>query len=73
MAPVLALQHAPLPGRASHAALSGGSARRGNKGAFIRFTGGDMAPAFTTYPASPHPNVRPMAYASFMGGMFGGM
>lgn len=46
-------------------------ARRGNKGAFIRFTGGDMAPNFTTYPASPHPPVRPMAYASFMGGMFG--
>ncbi len=50
----------------------GRRARRGNKGAFIRFSGGDMAPAFTTYPASPHPNVRPMAYASFMGGMFGG-
>jgi len=45
--------------------------RRGNKGAFIRFKGGDMAPNFTTYPASPHPPVRPMAYASFMGGMFG--
>ncbi|KAK9843424.1 hypothetical protein WJX81_001775 [Elliptochloris bilobata] len=45
----------------------------GNKGAFIRFKGADMAPNFTTYPASPHPNVRPMAYASsFMGGIFGG-
>ena len=45
---------------------------RGNKGAFIRFKGADMAPNFTTYPASPHPNVRPMAYASsFMGGMLG--
>lgn len=42
----------------------------GNKGAFIRFKGGDMTPQFTTFSASPHPNVRPMAYAA---GMLSGM
>ena len=32
-----------------------------------------MTPQFTTFSASPHPPVRPMAYAStFMGGMGGG-
>ena len=32
-----------------------------------------MTPQFTTFAASPHPPVRPMAYAStFMGGMGGG-
>ena len=35
----------------------------GNKGAFISFTGGDMAPKFTTFSQSPHPDVRPMQYA----------
>ena len=40
----------------------------GNKGAFIRFTTPDMTPQFTTFAASPHPDVRPMAYAA---GMFG--
>lgn len=42
----------------------------GNKGAFIRFEGEDMAPHFTQFDAAPHPNVKPMAYAA---GMFGGM
>lgn len=35
----------------------------GNKGAFIRFKGGDMKPKFTQFSAVPHPNVPPMAYA----------
>ncbi|KAK9806971.1 hypothetical protein WJX72_009035 [[Myrmecia] bisecta] len=43
----------------------------GNKGAFIRFNGGDMTPQFTTYTAVPHPDVKPMAYASAMGGIWG--
>jgi serine/threonine-protein phosphatase 5 len=44
----------------------------GNKGAFITFTGGDMAPAFTQFDAAPHPNVPPMKYAAgMMHGMFG--
>ena len=44
----------------------------GNKGAFIRFKGADMAPQFTTFSAVPHPPVRPMQYApSLFGGMFG--
>ena len=36
----------------------------GNKGALARFTGGDMAPRFTTFSAVPHPAVRPMQYAN---------
>lgn len=44
----------------------------GNKGAFIRFNGKDMVPKFTTYEAVPHPEIRPMAYASsFLGNLFG--
>ncbi|KAI8470533.1 MAG: phosphatase 5-like protein [Monoraphidium minutum] len=43
----------------------------GNKGAFARFNGSDMVPHFTTFGAVPHPDVKPMAYASsflnFMG------
>ncbi|XP_072031594.1 serine/threonine-protein phosphatase 5-like [Amphiura filiformis] len=35
----------------------------GNKGAFITM-GADLKPNFTSYAAVPHPNVRPMAYAS---------
>ena len=35
----------------------------GNRGAFIRI-GRDLEPKFTTFEASPHPPVRPMAYAS---------
>jgi len=35
----------------------------GNKGAFIHL-GRDLKPKFTTFDASPHPPVRPMAYAS---------
>ncbi len=38
----------------------------GNKGAFIRFHGDDMAPHFTTYNAVPHPPVRAMQYAAPM-------
>ncbi len=41
----------------------------GNKGAFIRFNGDDMVPHFTQFNAAPHPNVRPMQYASGMFGM----
>lgn len=36
----------------------------GNKGAFVRFNGTDMVPHFTTFEAVPHPDVKPMAYAS---------
>lgn len=36
----------------------------GNKGAFVRFNGDDMVPHFTTFEAVPHPNVKPMAFAS---------
>lgn len=44
----------------------------GNKGAFITFTGGDMSPQFTQFSAVPHPDVKPMAYASsMMGNMWG--
>ncbi|GAB4818900.1 hypothetical protein N2152v2_005946 [Parachlorella kessleri] len=42
----------------------------GNKGAFIKFGGADMAPQFTQFSAVPHPAVRPMKYAA---GMLGGM
>ncbi|KAF6250888.1 phosphatase 5-like protein [Scenedesmus sp. NREL 46B-D3] len=36
----------------------------GNKGAFVKFNGNDMVPHFTTFEAVPHPDVKPMAYAS---------
>jgi len=36
----------------------------GNKGAFIRLKGDQMVPKYTTYEAVPHPDIRPMAYAS---------
>ncbi|XP_037030544.1 serine/threonine-protein phosphatase 5 [Bradysia coprophila] len=36
----------------------------GNKGAFITLRGKDMKPEYTTYEAVPHPNVKPMEYAS---------
>lgn len=36
----------------------------GNKGAFVKFNGSDMVPHFTTFEAVPHPDVKPMAYAS---------
>ncbi|ESL10954.1 serine/threonine protein phosphatase type 5 [Trypanosoma rangeli SC58] len=39
----------------------------GNKGAFIRFTGGDMKPKFTTFKHVPHPGKPPMHYAMGMG------
>lgn len=38
----------------------------GNKGAFIRFSSEDMAPAFVQFEAVSHPNVPPMAYAGSM-------
>ncbi|KAL1191112.1 Serine/threonine-protein phosphatase 5 [Cardamine amara subsp. amara] len=36
----------------------------GNKGAFIRFEAPDMKPNIVTFSAVPHPDVKPMAYAS---------
>lgn len=41
----------------------------GNKGAFIHFDE-TCEPRFTQYEAVPHPNIRPMAYAAGMGGLF---
>lgn len=41
----------------------------GNKGAFIHFDE-SCEPKFTQYDAVPHPDVRPMAYAAGMGGLF---
>ena len=41
----------------------------GNKGAFIHF-GKDLEPKFTQFEAVPHPDVKPMAYAAGMGGLF---
>eukprot|EP00540_Astrosyne_radiata_P023103 CAMPEP_0116853144 /NCGR_PEP_ID=MMETSP0418-20121206/17731_1 /TAXON_ID=1158023 /ORGANISM="Astrosyne radiata, Strain 13vi08-1A" /LENGTH=242 /DNA_ID=CAMNT_0004485477 /DNA_START=179 /DNA_END=907 /DNA_ORIENTATION=+ len=41
----------------------------GNKGAFIHFQA-SLKPKFTQYVSVPHPNVRPMAYAAGMGGLF---
>ena len=43
----------------------------GNKGAFINLYAPDLKPEFTTYEAVPHPNVRPMAYASPLFSMLG--
>ncbi|KAK1256916.1 Serine/threonine-protein phosphatase 5 [Acorus gramineus] len=36
----------------------------GNKGAFIRFKAPELKPNITSFTAVPHPNVKPMAYAS---------
>jgi serine/threonine-protein phosphatase 5 len=41
----------------------------GNKGAFIHLDA-SMEPRFTKFEAVPHPNVKPMAYAAGMGGLF---
>ena len=41
----------------------------GNKGAFIHF-GPDLTPKFTQYEAVEHPNIKPMAYAAGMSGLF---
>jgi serine/threonine-protein phosphatase 5 len=41
----------------------------GNKGAFIRFTGGDMTPQFTTFTHVKHPGKKAMAYSRMMSGM----
>ena len=41
----------------------------GNKGAFITF-GSDMKPNFTQFSAVPHPDIKPMAYASSYMNMF---
>jgi len=40
-----------------------------NKGAFIHF-GKDLEPKFTQFSEVPHPEIRPMAYAAGMGGLF---
>ncbi|WOL14145.1 serine/threonine-protein phosphatase 5 [Canna indica] len=42
----------------------------GNKGAFIRFTAPDLKPDIVSFAAVPHPDVRPMAYASSFLRMF---
>lgn len=41
----------------------------GNKGAFIHFSH-DLVPNFTKFESVPHPDVKPMAYAAGMGGLF---
>lgn len=41
----------------------------GNKGAFIHFDS-SMEPKFTQFQNVPHPDVKPMAYAAGMGGLF---
>lgn len=41
----------------------------GNKGAFIHFDE-TLQPKFTQFEAVPHPDVKPMAYAAGMGGLF---
>ena len=41
----------------------------GNKGAYIHFDA-SLEPKFTQYTSVPHPNVKPMAYAAGMGGLF---
>lgn len=41
----------------------------GNQGAFIHF-GKDLEPKFTQFREVPHPEIRPMAYAAGMGGLF---
>ncbi|KAK1303371.1 Serine/threonine-protein phosphatase 5 [Acorus calamus] len=38
--------------------------KMGNKGAFIRFKAPELKPNITSFSAVPHPNVKPMAYAS---------
>lgn len=42
----------------------------GNKGAFLTITGDDLTPKFTSFESVPHPNVKPMAYANSLFGMF---
>ncbi|KAL9258492.1 Serine/threonine-protein phosphatase 5-like protein [Drosera capensis] len=42
----------------------------GNKGAFIRFEAPYMKPNIVTFSAVPHPDVKPMAYASNFLGLF---
>eukprot|EP00760_Papus_ankaliazontas_P035069 PhM_4_TR7605/c1_g1_i1/m.49382/K04460/PPP5C; serine/threonine-protein phosphatase 5 len=37
----------------------------GNKGAFIRFKGGDLTPKFTTYVHVPHAGKKPMQYSPY--------
>lgn len=41
----------------------------GNKGAYIHFDE-SLKPQFTQFEAVPHPDVKPMAYAAGMGGLF---
>ncbi|XP_041354405.1 serine/threonine-protein phosphatase 5-like [Gigantopelta aegis] len=42
----------------------------GNKGAFITMKGDNLRPKYTTYEAVPHPNVKPMAFANSLFGLF---
>ncbi|XP_062610929.1 serine/threonine-protein phosphatase 5-like, partial [Saccostrea cucullata] len=42
----------------------------GNKGAFMTLRGDDLTPKFTSFDAVPHPNVKPMAYANNLFGLF---
>lgn len=42
-----------------------------NLGAFITINGNELKPNFTTYEAVPHPNVKPMAYASSLMSLIG--
>lgn len=42
----------------------------GNQGAFLTITGDDLTPKFTSFDSVPHPNVKPMAYANSLFGMF---
>jgi len=43
----------------------------GNKGAYVTFTAPEMKPVYTTFEAVSHPPIKPMAYATGLGGMFG--
>jgi len=43
----------------------------GNKGAYVTFTAPEMKPVYRTFEAVAHPNIKPMAYSSALGNMFG--
>uniref|UniRef100_A0A8W8IG72 Serine/threonine-protein phosphatase 5 n=1 Tax=Magallana gigas TaxID=29159 RepID=A0A8W8IG72_MAGGI len=42
----------------------------GNQGAFLTITGDDLTPKFTSFDSVPHPNVKPMAYANSLFGLY---
>ncbi|XP_052767610.1 serine/threonine-protein phosphatase 5-like [Mya arenaria] len=42
----------------------------GNQGAFITLKGEDLTPKFTSFDAVPHPQMKPMQYASSLFGLF---